>query len=175
MVTLAEAKADFSLIREWEPKEDNRDFKVLWHCNFWDGPLSGVMMFEGREHWFETLLEGPVGFNLEGEVLMGRVYAIVLLTDEQIARLRSDHEDFQRHVGTHTDYTYAEDGSRSRAIGAVRKDWEKSGYFERAKTREPLKLSENEVVGWWGRTRFDYGDLLYDIRPHDKVKRPRYD
>jgi len=158
MTTLAEAKADFLAIREFPFKERGKDFEVLWHSNYWDGMLSGVVRMDAREYWIECVLDGVVGLSPEPEegYLNGRNFAIVQLDDDQIKELYFRHKDFQESVGKHTDYTGGQ-----RTIGAHCKDSE--GYYKRAKERPPLDFSGNEVVAWWGRINFDDQDLLYNM------------
>lgn len=166
-VTLAEGKADFSKMRDLEEHDnDGGAFRMLWHCNYWDGPLSGVVMYKDREHWFECVLEGVVGRTTGGEFLTARAFAIVEMTDEQIAEQRYRHESFEKHVGTHTSYTY-ENGKRSRQIGAVHpeKDWDK--YQEEVKDRVPQDLSGNRIVAWWGSMMSDINDSFYDMMTED--------
>lgn len=158
MITLAEAKADFRAIREFPFKERGKDFEVLWHCNYWDGMLSGVVRMGSREFWTECVLDGVVALSPEPDegYLNGRNFAIVQLDDDQIKELYARHKDFQESVGTHTDYT-----GGKRALGAHCKDME--GYYKRAKERPPMDFSGNEVVAWWGRMSCDAQDMLYDM------------
>jgi len=165
MTTLAEAKSDFRLIRDLPHKKRDVDFKMLWHCSYWDGVLSGVILMGGHEHWFECVLDGVVGLSSDVEEghLTGRNFAIVRLEDEQIGELYRRHRDFQESVGTHCDY----DESGKRALGAHQKDSE--GYYKRAKERPTLDFSNNEVVAWWGRIHFNEEDLLYDMISDDEA------
>lgn len=166
MATLAEAKADFRAIRETGFKERDKDFELLWHCNYWDGMLSGVIKMDGRECWIECVLEGVVARSPEPEqgYINGRNFAIFQLSDEQIKELYDRHKDFQESVGTHTDYT-----AGKRTLGAHGKDME--GYYKRAKERPPLDFSTNEVVGWWGRLDLSDEDLLYDMIPDETAEK----
>src|SRR6202012_5197767 len=131
---------DFKAIRELPFKEREKDFEVLWHSNYWDGMLSGVIKMGDREYWIECVLDGVCALSPEPDVgyVNGRNFAIVQLTDEQIQELYRRHTDFQESVGRHTDYTKG-----SRTLGAHGKDLE--GYYKRAKEWPPVDFSTNEV------------------------------
>lgn len=171
VVTLEEAKKDFNSIREMEEYDDDGEtVRKLWHQNYWDGPLSGVVMFKGREHWFECVLEGVVGKTIDGSLLDARAFAIVALTDEQIAELYARHRDFQENVGRHCDYSYSDEGKSSRQLGNLASKDKRDDFYARAKTLEPLDFSQNRVVAWWGRMMSDPGNSFYDMLPYEKAE-----
>lgn len=114
---------------------------LLWHDDFWDGPLSGLLEYRGERLWFQLAEEAD-------DPVAGwyRRYLVVRLTPEQLREEEKWHGLFRRCVGTHTDYR-----SDERQPGAVhpREQW--SEFYDAYAKRNPRSLDENEVVGWFGR------------------------
>ena|SRR5215471_6150250 len=77
--------------------------RLLWHVNFWDGPLCGICLHEGRKYWFKLDKE------LDDRD-RSRSFNVYYLTDEQINLEDSSHELWCKYVGTHCDYD--ENGKR---------------------------------------------------------------
>jgi len=73
------------------PKLPEDDFKYLWDADWYDGPLSGVCLYKGREHWFHWIAESD---NTSGY----RIYVIVELTDKEIEYYHYWHNLFLKHV-----------------------------------------------------------------------------
>ncbi len=117
-------------------EESNGQTRMLWHSNFWDGPLSGVILWNGEKAWFEMYDEKDV------EILMSdvewkewidyhkekygtepdeedkieydryRYFKVYRLPQQTMNAIIHNHELFRKYVGTHTDYD--ENGSRGR-------------------------------------------------------------
>jgi hypothetical protein len=81
------------------PKLAPGEFALLWHSGFWDGPTSGMLRFRDTECAFEMISE-----NENPEEKWYRRFAVVSLSEAQLAREMEVHEEFRRHVGTHCDY-----------------------------------------------------------------------
>lgn len=134
--------------------EDGEELRLLWHSNYWDGVLSGMCVLNGREHWFECVNQDVLVDDSDPEFIeYGRLFAVVLLTDAEIAEEKRRHTLFQTYVGTHCDYTY-EGPKRRRTLGAMVKDWAKDGpaknpFYEQQKGWPTLDFKQNEVVGFW--------------------------
>ena len=82
------------------PLLGNDDYTFLWISDYWDGPKSGMLLYKGREHWFETFREID---EEDSSVKWHRRFAVIPLTVEQLAREHEVHQDFQHYVGTHWD------------------------------------------------------------------------
>lgn len=115
--------------------------RLLWHLGYWDGPLTGIAIHEGREHFFEA--ENP------DEPLSDRRFLLFPLSDEEIVEERYWHSLFQEHVGAHTDY--GEDGRRTAGAVRPRSEWDR--FYEPAKERKPRNYREREPVGFFCRGR----------------------
>lgn len=111
------------------------ELTILYHCGYWDGPLSGVALYQGRKVWFQAIAaeesddrDEPRGFGLYS------------LTDEQIQVQDADHALFQQYVGTHTDYV---DGKRR--LGNLRPAEEQDRYYSASHAPRPLHSSETLI------------------------------
>ena len=161
MISLKQAGDDTSFTKEIPRLE--KWPQLVWHSGYYDGPLSGVCMHNGKEHWFKMVHE----FDYEGEeewepgekeIFLGRVYVIAELSDEQLAIMKVAHDRFRNYVGTHTDYG---DDNRRKTGSAplIEKDYDK--YYEWAKTEYKCPdLSGNKVVAWWGDRQFNFDALI---------------
>lgn len=78
--------------------------RLLWHHDFYDGPLSGMCEHTGERLWYRVCDEGAYN----------RLFLCHRPTPEQAAVIESSHAKFQRMVGLHTDYDYDGDWCRSR-------------------------------------------------------------
>jgi hypothetical protein len=123
------------------PQISREAVRLLWYSGFWDGPLTGMLEFNGEPCWFEFIVEN------EDEDLTGwyRRFVVVRLTPEQLAEENRWHELFRKHVGTHTDY---EKSGPNRYEGLRPRD-EWNAFYEQYKKRVPLDLSSDEVLAWF--------------------------
>jgi hypothetical protein len=72
--------------------------RLLWHVGFYDGPLSGLCLYEGRVHWFQ-IKGGALDPDEER-----RDFEIVALSDEQVQAEEERHALWVQHVGNHCGY-----------------------------------------------------------------------
>lgn len=75
--------------------DDQPDLELLWHCNYWDGPLSGMARYNGEMVWFECINEEDYG---------DRQFGLYSLSTEDKAELYRQHELFREMVGHHCDH-----------------------------------------------------------------------
>lgn len=71
--------------------------RILWHHDYWDGPLSGIALFNGERVWFSMNSE-------DGYLARRRTYKLYRLTPELLALKEHWHSLFVKHVGNHTEY-----------------------------------------------------------------------
>jgi hypothetical protein len=120
------------------PKIEESHFQLLWDCDYWDGPKSGILLYQKRKLWFQM-------FNENAETDDHRQFAIIELLESQLDEEEYWHELFKEKVGTHTDY----DEYSKRPVGALkpREMWPE--FYEIHKNRKPRDFSKNLVVGWF--------------------------
>lgn len=116
--------------------------RIRWASSYWDGPLEGLAILDGREVWFSFADD-----SCDPKSTWSRRFWLVQLTPEQLSLELEQHAEFQRYVGTHFDY----DNDGRRNIYAQRPISEHSKFFAKygALDRSPGDLSENEVIGWF--------------------------
>ncbi len=79
--------------------------RMLWHSDYWDGPMTGLALVNGEKVWFHFDGEDPSG---------PRTFAIYRLPPDLLDLLEMWHRVFQEHVGEHCDYL--EDGTRTLGV-----------------------------------------------------------
>lgn len=122
-----------------------KDVRWLWHSSYYDGPLSGLVLFEGSEAWVECFDDIVLtrGEGDEMECMGARRFAIMRLTPEELEHEKAEHALFQKYVGTHTDYH--EDGKRD--VGAVKPSSEHDQFYKRE--RKERDYSDHDVIAWF--------------------------
>ncbi len=99
--------------------------RILWHHDYWDGPLSGIALFNGERVWFSMDSE-------DGLRARRRTYKLYRLTPELLALKEHWHGLFVKHVGNHTEY-----GPDNRRIAGSVCSRENAAFFY-----EPYKLAK---------------------------------
>lgn len=69
------------------------DVQMLWHNDWYDGPLEGVAVFEGSEYYFRVATEDWVD-------QQPREFVLVELSAAEMEVEHLEHADFERLVGT---------------------------------------------------------------------------
>lgn len=89
--------------------------RILWTAAYYDGPLSGVALYNGVPHGFELKREYD-GREMRKQVW--RTYWLHKFTDEQWKEVEYWHNEFRLHVGQHCDYEFAPaSGKLQRVVG----------------------------------------------------------
>src|SRR5258708_638105 len=116
-------------------EETNGQTRLLWHSNFWDGPLSGLMLWNGEKCWFDNIgerveerpwseeeikewVDYKTSISEEGDLDPDDyidydryfVFKVYRIHPDLLEHLEYEHSLFQQNVGTHTDYD--ENGQR---------------------------------------------------------------
>ena len=117
------------------PRLQQTELKLLWHAGYWDGPIDGMVSYNGSKYWFQMC---------DDEEYYRR-FLLVMLSQEQLEEEKYWHELFRRKVGRHTDY----DDQGKRPTGAIKPKELAKEFYEAYKTRRPRDLSNNEVIGWF--------------------------
>lgn len=142
-------------------EESKGQTRFLYHLNYWDGPISGIMLFNGvkkyfcqigedehveeevsEEEWNEYCLdcknrnvEIDEDYKYDYETI--RTFGIYELSEEEIEIIEENHKLFQECVGLHTDY----DENGNRQIGNLRPREKHSIFYN--KDRKCFKFGQN--------------------------------
>ena len=129
------------------------DIQMMWHLNYWDGPISGIAKYKDHLYYFSQCDEnedrkedGSEDDDSKNDDVRDwyRRYLVYELSKEELDDEVYWHDLFRKHVGTHTDYD--EDGKRT---GHVLPSSEKDKFYDRYKARGPQYYTDNKVVGWF--------------------------
>jgi hypothetical protein len=74
------------------------DARLLWHVDYWDGPLRGLAHHNGRDYWFAKEVEDPDDSPTEWR------FFLYPLTDEELEVEHEEHRRYQKYFGRHDDY-----------------------------------------------------------------------
>jgi len=102
----------------------NADIKPLFHLDYYDGPLSGIFKCFDRVFYAKVVYADDRKYWVAWE-----------LTPEQAEIELANYALFQKHVGTHTDYSIDEEGEVSRQIDATRPQAEWDLFYKAEKKR----------------------------------------
>jgi hypothetical protein len=116
------------------PRINSSELALLWMHDYYDGPLSGALLFHRRIRWFEYCGDGDEG---------RRRYLVLDLTDAEVEDERRWHDLFVEHVGDH--WTIRPDGTR----GTVKPASEHAKFYEPYGQRRPVDYTHNPVLGWF--------------------------
>lgn len=125
------------------------DIRMLWHSHFYDGPFNGMADVNGVMVWFDCPDDDRFGW---------RRYDVFALTAEQIAIEVARHDEFDRMVGTHTNYQYV-NGRRRREHNGLQPNWH--DWYDMP--HEPIDRSSyrDNPIGW------------FSLSPHNRRLRSR--
>jgi hypothetical protein len=118
--------------------------RMLWHNEFWDGPLDGVCEVDGVPHWFKCANAEESGWP---------IYLVYEMLPGEWEAERLHHEDWAKTVGRHTEYIYDEQGRRHRRERfRAPAGWH--SWYERPQVYARPAFSEDgrQPVAWFGRT-----------------------
>jgi hypothetical protein len=122
------------------PQIARQAVRLLWHDDYWDGPLSGMLLYQGKEYWFQMIAENDD----PDLVAFYRRFAVLELTEAQLQEEHKWHTLFQEKVGTHTDY----DVAGQRELGALKPQELWHEFYDAYKECTPSTYLENTVIGW---------------------------
>lgn len=127
------------------------EWRWLWHSGYYDGPLDGMVLYEGEQLWAEVAeecqhwVEAPED-DEDHDVISTcgfyRRYRITRLTTEAFAETTRRHELFRQMVGHHADHD--ETGRRAAQFESP-PGWH--GFYDIAATWAKWS-PEGEHLGW---------------------------
>lgn len=112
------------------------DLDMIWHSGYYDGPLSGMALYNGKYVWFDCFSD-----DWDEPYPNMRVYKLYELSEEEIADELYWHSEFEKYVGYHTNY----DSSYAPFGGKNRKDVNK--FYKKHKKRKERNYTSNAVLG----------------------------
>lgn len=145
--------------KKWGIAMINDDkIKLLYHSGYWDGPLSGVCLYQGERLWFNCVHDYHDKTE-DDKYLDMRIYALYRLTVEEWEQEDYWHELFEKHVGTHTSY---KEGSRS---GSVNKQSDWNHFYDASKKakKDGSRKAKDLItpIGYFDRSEMKFRETKY--------------
>lgn len=132
---------------------------MLWETNHWDGPLSGVALYQGRKVWFEHIEWGGYQFSDEtmfsedldrsSRYYVPRTFGLYELTPRELALQEEIHRRFQQCVGYHWDHDSKVAKSALKGNEEKRKQ-----FYEWMKTVPPRQYTDRPEMAHFREDQF---------------------
>jgi len=128
------------------PQASRDNVHMLWHTDYWDGPLSGLCIWNGEKYWFHNVFEEHFEAREDHQCSQqNRYYCLFMLTPQELQEKEYWHGEFRKYVGNHSDYD--EDGQRA---GTIHPQSEHYKFYNRYKDHvETFKPRIDRVRAWF--------------------------
>lgn len=118
----------------------SKDYQKIWISDYWDGPISGMLLFEERYCWFERIQEKE---EEEDWTDWYRRFAVLNLSPEQLQKELDVHRDFQQYVGTRWDCLPMPD------VPQLIEGQQQVFYDKHLAYCQSRPFEQNEVIAWF--------------------------
>lgn len=136
-VTFEQFKNAFEKYQNQIEKIEEKDLNVLWIDDYYDGMLLGMLEYQNSKFRFEIISEGTDSINQ-------RIFAIVALTQSQIAEETYWNNLFKENVGNHNNFdTIEELKQHPQSMHHL--------FYDNYKMRDSPNYNTNIVRGWFVR------------------------
>ena len=130
-----------------DKEEDMDDAYMLWHSDYYDGPLSGLAVYKGKKVWFQCIeWEDENLFNM-------RIFNLHELSKEELEEEERWHQFFCDNVGYHCNY---DDGARADRGNEYTEESMKH-FYDEAKKRPKRDYTNNKVIATLDESFFHRG------------------
>ena len=130
-----------------DKEEDTTEATMLWHSDYYDGPLSGLAEYKGEKVWFQcSEWEDENLFNM-------RIFNLHELSKEELEEEERWHQFFCDNVGKHCNYV---DGGREED-GANYTQESFDLYYKEAKKRPKRDYTKNRIIATLDESFFQRG------------------
>jgi hypothetical protein len=150
MITLSTLPPDYDQIL---PRVDRAEVRLLWPSGWYDGPIDGLLLYQGKKYWFLQRYDDLIQrkrTDEEGVVWVDHFARclIIDISSEQLEEREYWHELFEEKV-----HAFHFDKDERLISGKPPRDTWKE-FYDLVEDRPTLDLSQNVVVGWfellWG-------------------------
>jgi hypothetical protein len=150
-----------------ELRKENPDFRVLYHNDYWDGPISGVCLWNGSKQYYDILhwekysdddlgewkvwekyckengIEVCSFWDNETIYYTDRVYAVYDTPRQVISVIENRHHWFCKFVGNHCNY----DKNGKRLIGFLKPNSEHEKFYNGDIEKPSIRKEEWKIIG----------------------------
>lgn len=159
-------KTEYRFPENW-PYEDvdkEPDLEMLWHSGYYDGPLSGMALYNGKYVWFECDQWGECIDNDDPCPDYGmRTYTLHELSEGDLKDQFEAHERFRKYVGHHTDYGVNYSPYEGKPSNILDK------FYNWMKRRPQKDFKKNKVLGTFAICQFRRPRPLPQTKKEGKV------
>jgi hypothetical protein len=136
----------------------DKEVKLLYHCDYYDGMLSGVCLIENKKYWFSIFDEyqrtAEEYKDEYFEMLWYRRFSLHDLDEKTWKEEDERHSFFIEKVGGHCQYIYDETNSlQGRVNDDLRNPEEMKEFYKRYPSSGAHTKEENHrefpVIGWF--------------------------
>ncbi len=114
---------------------DYDDAQPKWHISYYDGPISGIFTCKGKMFYGRMVYDQDRKFWVSWD-----------LTPEEEQLITANHEEFQKWVGTHTDYFLNEDEDWVRGYGTLPREGMDNYYKNEDRPKVDWKEIESRDI-----------------------------
>jgi hypothetical protein len=114
------------------PQINKNAFRILWCDDWYDGPISGLLLYQDRRYLFATFDELDDGT---------RRLFVFEPSKEELRQEEDWHRLFVQKVGSH--YTYLD----AKGIECTPEQWRE--FYDVYEKRAKPDYSDNSVIGWF--------------------------
>ncbi len=127
------------------PKINFDELKFLWANDWWDGAISGMLIYQNEKCQFELICENDDTNSKD----YYRRFLVIKLTVKQIEQEEYWHNLFKEKVGTH--YDLDDNGVRQIETPAQNPKTEElhQEFYDAYQKSEKIDLSNNEFLGYY--------------------------
>ncbi|GER89886.1 hypothetical protein KDW_40480 [Dictyobacter vulcani] len=122
------------------PQIPYQEIRLLWFCDYWDGPLSGVCFYWGQRYWFEAIEPEKDNYGYP------RTMGVYILSAEDLQSEEESQRRFQQYVGMHTTY---DDPENCSVEEPPRSGEDREKFYSWSKQQPKRDYRHNEMVGWF--------------------------
>lgn len=114
-------------------KEPEPVITMLWHSNYYDGPLSGLAEYNEKKYWFDMVQDD------HDTLFHIRTFGLYKLSPEELETEEKRHRLFRDMVGHHCDYgdNYAPYEGKDTT----------GKYYKLSETWKDYNYTKNECIG----------------------------
>ncbi len=123
-----------------DTKIEFNEIKILWESDYYDGPLSGILLYKNQKYYFD--LEDQ---NNTPGLGWYRKFCIYTLTPEQLKTEEEKQKCFIENVSSERDYTVQEHITYPQEKWKIYNDKYGSDLYENSF----LEYRKNEVIGYF--------------------------
>jgi len=132
-------------LSNFHDKDKTEHAYMLWHSDYYDGPISGMAEYKGKRVWFKWHKD------VFEPLTDMRIFNLYELSKKEIEYEEYWHQYFRDNVGHHCDYVEDQIGD----VSYTQESFDE--FYAAAKNREDRDYTKNKIVATLDETFIDRG------------------